>query len=174
MTGSRASGPNLGAAIHALMHVPVPTNRSWKQQLSYVSSRHTGASTESLMSQLGVTERTLKIWQKGGRVPAKRNQAKLREMFGRFWEINHRRANPGNRMFRVHGEIYVSGRQRWSILVERLSGSQARDWERLRTTSDADISKDDGLVFVEALDIPPGPAYLKFTGGEYIMEFVDG
>lgn len=160
------TGPSLGAAVHDLLRVSPREHRSLKQQLHYLTAKTTGASVPSVARQLDTSPKTVRIWISGERPPTKANRDRIARLFDRFWEINNRSApgrNPGDRMLRVTGPVYVHGKQRTSVIVEK--GRRARDWEALRTSSAEDISKDKGLLFINALDIPI--PYLEFRRGHY-------
>lgn len=164
----KGRGDSLGAAVHDLMRV-TSGNRTWKQQLDYVLAKTTGASLESVARQIGVPPRRVRIWRAREATPSKASQANIARVFERFWEINNRNyagRTLGDRMLRVSGRVYVSGKERKSIIVEK--GRHARDWATLRTSTDEEISQDNGRLFKDALDI--GIPYVEFRRGGYTIE----
>jgi len=161
------SGASLGAAVHDLLGASPVEHRSLKQQLDYLTAKTTGASRESVARQLGTTQKTLSAWTGGKRKPTAANRDRIAQLFERFWQINHKSAGktpPGDRMLRVKGKgVHVNGRPRTSVIVE--TGARARQWDTLRDATDAQISAENGSLFISALDIPI--PYLEFRDGYY-------
>lgn len=164
-------GRSLGDAVHAMLEVAAPTSRGWRSELRYITGKTTGASRESVARQLGVKPATLRSWLDKGITPTKASRAEIERVFKRFWGINTKAGagpSPGTAVLTVKGDITVKDKPRKSIICE--PGPIPRKWKTLRTATVAQINKDYGSLFIDAVD--PGIPYLKFHSGPFTISIL--
>lgn len=171
---ARARGTSLGAAVRQLLGV-VPT-RSLAEQLKYLTALRTGASKDSVASQLRVTRGTLQRWISGRQKPSKRSKDKIDALYGRFWRINNRVApfrpdamlrlsSPADKSTSPTRGIRVKGKARDHLILEQ--GVFVRNWQRLADATVREINADEGRLFVdEIVEIP----YVELGPGTYVIE----
>lgn len=154
--------------------------RTTKRQLTYVLSKRTGASAESVARQLGVTMGTLKRWIKGTQKPSGRNAKRLSDLYEKFWRINHDVRNPRKRpQFKTarliventtnrDGIIFPEGRRQRIGNPLTIDASRQRKWNDVLSASTPEQAY---KAFVKGVlgpsPLPSVPEYLDFLEGDY-------
>jgi transcriptional regulator with XRE-family HTH domain len=176
---------DLGEAVLRLIDeasILSPEPRSTKRQLTYILSKRTGASRESVTRQLGVSVDSLRRWLKGKQKPSAKNTKRIAEVYERFWRINHDARNPRKRpKFKTEallienvtnrdGIIFPEGRRVRVVNPLRIDASRQRKWtDVLRATTPEEAFK----AFVKGVigvgPLPSIPEYLDFLQGHYTI-----
>lgn len=156
--------------------------RTTKRQLTYVLSKRTGASAESVARQLGVTIGTLRRWLKGTQKPSAKNTQRIAGLYDRFWRINHDVRNPRKRpKFKTarliventtnrDGIIFPEGRRTRIANPLTIDASRQRKWNDVLSASTPEQAYQ---AFVKGVlgpsPLPSVPEYLDFLEGYYAI-----
>jgi hypothetical protein len=176
---------NLGEAVLRLVDdvsgVP-PEPRSTRRQLTYVLSKRTGASPESVLRQLGASKESLRRWLKGTQAPGKRNREQINRLYEKFWAINHDARNPRKRpKFKTaplivtnetnpDGIVFPEGNRSRVNNPLRIDASRNRKWnDILRATTPEDAYKAFVSGVIDPSPLPSVPEYLDFLEGYYTI-----
>lgn len=180
---AKVTGRTPAAVFKALANAALPTNRTVKQQLHYLTAVRTGATELRIATLLGVKPARLRSWQSGAVTPTRANRAKIDEVFADFWRINNRGRDRVATQAELQGVLRLTGTprgviflligakrdERDSILLE--PDRESRDWARLRRTTSALLNYGDAVLLIEILDIPINYLHLTSPGG-YTLETI--
>jgi len=176
---------DLGAGVLRLVDEVAgvaPEPRSTRRQLTYVLSKRTGASPESVLRQLGASKESLRRWLKGTQSPGKLYRERINALYGKFWAINHDVRNPRKRpKFKTARLIITNETNRDGIVFPegsrfrvanplQVDASRNRKWNDVlaaTTPEQAFSGFVNGVLSVSPL--PSVPEYLDFLEGYYTI-----
>lgn len=183
--GDSTGHRNLGEAVLRLVDEVsgvAPEPRSTRRQLTYVLSKRTGASPESVLRQIGASKESLRRWLKGTQAPGKRYRERINALYEKFWAINHDVRNPRKRpKFKTarlvitnqtnpDGIVFPEGNRSRVQNPLYIDASRNRKWNDVLSATTPEQAFNGfvrGVIAVSPL--PSVPEYLDFLAGYYTI-----